>query len=253
MGSRPELPKIDYHLHTNLSWCGRESNKLAAIIDKLTNLGYESIGISDHLHPETDKNIFTRIKKEAETFTSIPVLIGCEADVTEVGSTTIDNIETNQFDYIILAPNHYHLNWVDFPENAKVSYAKTADYLVQTHLTAARCPSADIIGHPFAYSWSRKEDVDPVLKEITIDQLTYIVETAVGNEIAFEVSPASLATSRLSCFTAELCRMVCEKGGFLSLGSDAHQIEKVGDVEKVRIFLSDIGIGAEHILNLSPR
>lgn len=245
------LPLRDYHLHTHLSWCGQESNTPSNIILKLSRLGYDSIGLSDHLHPGTDPEIFTATRQAVQKIGSpLPVLVGCEADVTAIDRTTLPPNATGLFDYIILSPNHHHLDWVAFPEEAKKDPKAAADYTLKTHLTAVSHPAANILGHPFAFSWSREENVEPVLEHITTDKIAELIRVARENEVALEVSPATIRSESLRGFMSQVCLLACENGVRLSLGSDAHWIEDVGNVTMVLDFLAELKVDPENILDL---
>lgn len=241
----------DYHIHTKYSWCGHPSNTPHSILDKLTNLSYASVGFSDHLHPKTDRRIFQLVKEQVRIwnegrFPSLQVLIGCEADVLDKDLLTLDPCFAATLDYVLLAPNHYHLSWVKKPPCGTASREQCLNHLLTTHLSAV-CPLADIIAHPFSYGCPRMAELS---EYIDSDILLPFIQRAKANKVAVEISPTTVQNEHRD-FMYRFYVMCLENGVLLCPGSDAHCLEDVGRMQSVMLFLDQLGAGSEDLLELS--
>lgn len=244
----------DYHIHTEKSACGHASNQTRAILDKVANLGYDSIGLSDHLHPGTDRKIFQQVKGEIQQWreqnAQVPmeVLIGCEADVLAPGVVTIDLSFATIFDYVIVSPNHYHLAWVEKPPCKTATLEQCIEHLLATHLTAAN-PPAQIIAHPFTYGCSRFAEL---VDHLDADRLWPLIHRAKVNQVAMEISSGAVNSPHQE-FVQKFYTLCLENGVKLCPGSDAHRLEDVGELAFLESYLERLGAGPENLLRLHPK
>lgn len=241
----------DYHIHTHYSNCGREENTAEAILGKMSTLGFRVAGFSDHLHPITHSSIFPRLRADvARIETDLTVLFGTEACVLNPDEIVIPEDWVERFDYVILAPTHYHLEWVaspffDTPRRA-------AEFVLAMHRRAVSTPFADIIAHPFANT-KRLGDERAVLEAIRDDEIEEVVDRAYENGIAFEFRLENRQDGPLADLLIRLYARCKRSGVKVSPGSDAHQLERVGRTQTLGEALRRAGLDAGDFVDLSAR
>lgn len=212
----------DFHIHTFRSPCGKPENTVQAVIRRVEGLGLGAIGLSDHLHSDTDPEDFARTRSDVlAAEPRMPVLVGCEAELlNNDGSTTITAERAGAIDYVLLAPLHDYAPYIRYPSLR--SARDTARYVVDRHVAAVSCPLADVIAHPFTGVSFLGYDPEEVLPLVTDSELESIVQAALANGTAFELSRRAMSLPR--SFARRFYRIACEAGVQLLAGSDAHNL-----------------------------
>lgn len=230
----------DFHIHTFRSPCGKPENTVQAVVRRVERLGLASIGFSDHLHSDTDPEDFARTRADVlEAAPSIPVLVGCEAELlSNDGSATITADLAAHLDYVLLAPMHDYAPYIRYPSLRSARDA--ARYVVDRHMAAAACPLADAIAHPFTGVSFLGYSPDEVLPLVTDSELESIVQAALANRTAFELSRRALNLP--SSFARRFYRIVCEAGAELLAGSDAHSLSDLACAGLAFEIASGIGV-----------
>jgi histidinol phosphatase-like PHP family hydrolase len=248
--NEPPYARYDYHIHTFRSPCGEEENTPAAVVRCMEALGFAGMGFSDHLHPHTDPEGFQETRKDVDKAKpAIQVFIGCEAELLGDGRSTITASLAAALDYVLLAPNHYHLAGFRLPSLPKT--ASAVSFVVERHLEAASCPLADVVVHPFTGIDTLGHDPDLVLKAITDGDLEEIVRAASANDAAFELSRRALDLS--SSFMLRFYRLCRDAGVPLVACSDAHNLTTLGCTRKLASLARRIGLEAHHFRKVPMR
>jgi len=241
----------DLHIHTHYSNCGREDNTPEAILRKMGALGFRVAGFSDHLHPITDLSIFPRLRADvARIETELTVLFGTEADVLSPDALVIPEHWVERFDYIVLAPTHYHLTWIASPSFS--SSRKAAEFVVAMHRKAVSTSLADIIAHPFANT-KVLGDERAILEAIRDEEIEELVDRAYANGIAFEFRLENGQDGPLAEVLIGLYALCKRREVNVAPGSDAHGLERVGHTQALEEAVGRVGLEGSDFVDLSER
>lgn len=240
----------DYHIHTYLSPCGKETMLPERIIKLADERGLRKIGFTDHFFGQKDVALSYRTREEVSKIdTEIMVFVGCEAQVNRPGEITIPKEAADKMDFVLLAFQHYQL--LDVVEQPSVRTAQGfAEHSMEMFETAVNAKFVDVIAHPFIFSKIPPLNTEKVMSCINRAKLLSCLEQAKQNKIAMEINPRKLILGReynALCSFFRLCKKIGLK---FSIGSDSHRLEFVGcwDVpSKDRHIFSKLGITLEDL------
>ena len=105
------MKKVDVHIHTFRSPCGKNEMMIDSIVRKAQGLGLDYIGISDHIHTDTPvKEQFEDTVREIRAVNpNLKIYMGCELDIIKPGESTISDYLREHCDYIASIPMHGEL------------------------------------------------------------------------------------------------------------------------------------------------
>ena len=244
----------DYHIHTQLSGCADNDLSIEKIIQLQQIRGTESIGITDH-----DYSYQSKIKtiqavhqtiKAAES--SIEVYFGVESQMLEYQVTSITIRLASYFDYVLMAPNHYHLRGVAQPRNFR-DPRRVALHEIYMFEAAVACPITDAIVHPFLLSPNvfqfSKEELSAfgqeMMRNIEQKRLIYQLDLISQRGLGVEISPKMVRYNQLHLI--EFYKLCIERDVKLLIGSDAHNTKQLEELSLLTPILEDLGVTEEHL------
>ncbi len=234
----------DLHVHTFRSPCGKDEMVPADILRVALDKGLDRLGITDHFYPMTDPFEIeeTRIAfEEAQFLTGNPVelLFGCEVEVSGPGMIAAGPELAESLDFVMAGTTHFQNKGItDFPEG--LDDVQKAFYVLETFQYAVTLPWINVIAHPFF--------VHPtVLTPGAVDvlenyQLRPALEIAKENGIAMEISRRIYHMPEQFIFAARFYALCKEIGLKFTIGSDAHQLQDIGNVLVLRPFIKEMGL-----------
>lgn len=158
-----ELKDIKGDLHTHSSWDGG-ANSIPDMARAAKSLGYEYIGISDHMFLKIEHGLNERqldkrnkeIDKINSGFmvegTGFRILKGCEANIMKDGSIDVKDEALAKLDYVI-ASIHSH-------------FKMAKDEMTQRMIRAMKNPHVDIIAHPTGRLIKKREEYQIDLERV---------------------------------------------------------------------------------------
>lgn len=226
---------VDYHMHTTLS---DGKGKHEEYIKEAVRKGLGEIGFSDHycFKEEWWSMKFKDIPRMVERVSllkgkyEIPVKLGMEMDFLPGFEGRIRKlIETYPFDYVI-GSVHFIGEW-QFEDSKKIADYKKWDidelYKVYFNLVqkAAESGLFDIIGHVDLIKklgFRAKGDISDILRETA--------EVLKKNNVCIEINSSGLERACKEMYPSEKFLRICFDNGVpITLGSDAHKPEDVGN------------------------
>lgn len=214
----------------------------------------EEIGITDHdfSFGSRTKNIDLARKTIDECESSISVRLGAESHMLEYRVPSIDIRFAAYFDYILMAPNHYHFRGVARPTRL-LDPKNVAAHELHMFEAAIACPITDVVVHPFVLSpevfgFSKEEFSEfgrEVMAHVDQKQLINQLDMASQRGIGIEISPKFIKYNQrhLTGFY-QLC---LDREVKLMIGSDAHSAEQLGEVELLKPVLGELGVTEESL------
>lgn len=239
--------KYNLHIHTYHSPCATKRMKVEDIISKAEEVGFEIIGLSDHLDPLQVSLDFVYSNRERlkEINPSMRVLVGCEMSMLSPKRATLNKSKAHLFDYIIAACNHYHLDWVERPKDETPSgYAR--HYLKMLE-GAIDLGFVKIIAHPFYLNALGDFNQNEVISYYEQDELIRILKKAAQANIALELNPRTKFFPGLVKEVIPLCRLC---GVRFVPGSDAHDLGEIAYGKNSESSLESLGITADDLIKV---
>lgn len=214
------IPKIDFHIHTN--WTdGRDS--IQEMYEAACQLNLECILFSEHAR-KSSISWFGSFASEVRALPKKPcrALVGVETRIIDFnGNIEIDNDIISLCDLVIGSIHRFPgkegvpLQFKEVSQNEALEIEfNLAEKLLDN-------PSIEILGHPMGMCYSRYGIAIPDSK------MFQLIEKAKIKGIAFEVN------SKYSADPLKYVQMCRDVGTLISLGSDAHSKEEVGNIINV--------------------
>ena len=244
----------DYHIHTQLSGCADNEFSIEKIIQLQQERGIEAIGITDHDYSYQSKVKTIQAAQEAikQADASIEVHFGVESQMLEYQVTSINIRLASYFDYVLMAPNHYHLRGVAQPRSFR-DPRRVALHEIYMFEAAIACPITDAVVHPFllspdVFKFSTEEISvfgQEMMRNIEQKRLIYQLDLASQRGLGIEISPKVVRYNQLHLI--EFYQLCLERDVKLLIGSDAHNTAQLGELSLLEPILEELGITDEHL------
>ena len=208
--------KIDMHMHTN--WTDGK-NSLFQMMDQANINKMNMIAITDHIRKESDYfwDYISEINKVKNKY-HMRIYSGFEAKILDVyGNIDISNVAVDMAD-IIVASVHRISYMGKFQLPKEFSFEELAQQELNFSLSAIRnSKKINVIGHSGGMSIS-------TYGKFPEEYFENIVYECAKNDIAFEFN-----YKYHQVFEKILKQMLFEYNPYVSVGSDAHEVNKISD------------------------
>lgn len=244
----------DFHIHTRYSGCctDKENTTIRNVVARADKLGYECIGITDHVFSIRDKEVIEKVKADVDEVKNdfkVKVLVSAEVDMMPSGEILIDGEYASTLDYVLVAANHFHLIGQDNPSH--YSPRQAADKLLEYFSRAVESGIADIVAHPFLNLYNAIGNLDEVVAEMKDDEITRILELAKKNKVAVDINSGLFSENpwwhpEIQVRFYKLCRKVGVK---ISPASDSHNLECIGSTRLLKPWIEKIGLDDDDFID----
>ncbi|HPP30776.1 MAG TPA: PHP domain-containing protein [bacterium] len=228
---------IDYHIHTVYSGHSTPDMTVRSIVERAELLGLESIVILEHaFYSSMGRVCLEQIKKEVNYIESgVNILVGMEIDpdYTRKGKLIFDDFNRNELD-IVLVGTHtipgigkgWHIE-LELTQKEKERVYHTWFEMMEAVLEDL---PVDIIAHPGRLI-SRNGIIEKFRGKVLKD-FEHLFSIAKKKDVAFELNESLLKMFQnenlLQPYT-EIVRLALSIGLKISLGSDAHSLDRIGE------------------------
>ena len=272
---------IDWHTHNGASRCVKNPYSLEEGIKSARYQGLFSFGVTNHVHfnspiqdfiPELRQNVDTInqsiIKNEKHKYRTgeVPILMGVELDVDSPEGICVLNPETIKLiDYVIAGP---HNQPTAFLKMQDISEEEEADYFsnLKAVLTSAmKKVPLNIWVHPFLQEIENFVDKywKQYMESILLECLPIIANKGIAIEITGEfhnkfLGPDDWDTSmdgipkykRMITMLTSIYKHAIQFPEIkFTFGSDAHAVDRVGDIASQRLFAKILGVPNNRIVD----
>lgn len=232
--------KIDTHTHTLIS--GHAYNTIDEMIKEATDKNMEVLCITDHGpampgsgHPFYFSNMHILKSKR----TPIPVLFGCEVNILdENGEVDLDEF-CLQRQQLVIASLHSCCFREDVPKTANAVELCSKENCTNALLKIMENPYITIIGHP-------DDEIFPIDYELMVKKAK---ETSTIIELNNSSNNPEGFRKGARQRDLEYLKYCKEYGVYISLGSDAHLKEEIGEFPFILPILEEIDFPEELIIN----
>jgi len=218
--TKENIPKIDYHMHT--VWTDGENTSLE-MYNRAIQEGLNSILFSEHAR-KTSADWFLKFSDEIRSLpkSSCQALVGVETKVVDFDGA-IDSVDQIlEMCDLVMASIHRFPGEKDMKKMCSDIDKKEALKIeLDLSLAVLENKKVDILGHPFGMS-IRRFNIQP-----TEDDFKQIIKKAAETGIAIEVN------SHYHDNPWEIINWCKEFGALISLGSNAHNVNKVGHINRI--------------------
>ncbi len=218
--TKENIPKIDYHMHT--VWTDGENTSLE-MYNRAIQEGLNSILFSEHAR-KTSADWFLKFSDEIRSLpkSSCQALVGVETKVVDFDGA-IDSVDQIlEVCDLVMASVHRFPGEKDMKKMCSDIDKKEALKIeLDLSLAVLENKRVDILGHPFGMS-IRRFNIQP-----TEDDFKQIIKKAAETGIAIEVN------SHYHDNPWEIINWCKEFGALISLGSNAHNVNKVGHINRI--------------------
>ena len=218
--TKENIPKIDYHMHT--VWTDGENTSLE-MYNRAIQEGLNSILFSEHAR-KTSADWFLKFSDEIRSLpkSSCQALVGVETKVVDFDGA-IDSVDQIlEVCDLVMASVHRFPGEKDMKKMCSDIDKKEALKIeLDLSLAVLENKKVDILGHPFGMS-IRRFNIQP-----TEDDFKQIIKKAAETGIAIEVN------SHYHDNPWEIINWCKEFGALISLGSNAHNVNKVGHINRI--------------------
>lgn len=244
----------DYHIHTSISPCAMEEMEMQSIITAQEERGMTAIGFTDHCYGfrYRVKQVKEARKALGKCEASMKVFLGVEAHILQYRISSIASIDfASSFDYVLMAPNHYHIRGVARPDANKPRLIAIHElYMFEA---AVNCPLTDVVAHPFlffpkVFGASTEEMTDfakEIMNQVDYKRLAYVLDTVANLGIGIELSPKFIAFGQTHL--VDFYRLCLEHQVKLFIGSGAHSFDELEKISLLDEIISELGISDEHL------
>ena len=230
----------DFHIHTHLSVCAKDSATVEHYANVAKNLGLKKLGFADHFWDETcgepRTNFYARqglehvlgLKKElaATEFGDTKIYFGCETEYNPITkSAAITPAVAEQFDFIIVPNSHTHMM---MPKDLYEPYEKHKQFMIDAYNNILNSDVSKYIlsmAHPFE-AVCCPYDNKILMKMMTDDEYRYLFDRTAEKGIAVEINVAGKCEQTeqeiLDSEPFRLYRIAKECGCKFTFGSDSH-------------------------------
>jgi len=226
--------EVDLHIHTRYCPCAKKEMTIESIVEKARECRLRTIGLVPHSYPIMEQGqerlrVYETVREEIETLSDVDlqIFLGAEVDCINFSGTLLIGREiAKRVDYILAAPGHYHLSFVNKPpqdEEGKFYYHQTILNLLDNPLVSA-------IAHPYSSLLHEMSTLGKSAKKY----FEKIALKAKENRKAVEINNKLFASS--SHFPGFIenyklfIRILAQNGVMFLLGSDAHSLNNIGKV-----------------------
>jgi histidinol phosphatase-like PHP family hydrolase len=210
-----------------------------AAVAVAAGLGYHTLGFCDHVHVAgiTDWPAHAARLREYRALrdgalsdgvggdlagSPVKVLVGGEFEVQATGQVVECDEILEVCEYVVVAPNHYQLSWV---ESTPGTFAEVAELELDHIETALQWPHTDILAHPFAGTVpDAGHEPNGMWEAADKARVRALLDLALERGVALEIQPKLWFQPDRAGRVTELFDWWLDLGGRVALGSDAHTL-----------------------------
>jgi len=210
--------------------------------------GMTEIGFADHCYGFRYrlKKVEDAKKKLTECETSLKVHLGVEAHMLQYRMPSIGVEFASLFDYVLMAPNHYHIPGVARPDANKPSLI--AIHEIYMFEAAVNSPLTDVIAHPFVFfpktfGMTKEKMADfsvEIMSCIDDKRLAASLDAAADLGIGVELSPKFISFGQAHLI--DFYQLCLEHQVKIFIGSGAHSFEELDKISSLEPIIAKLGI-----------
>lgn len=241
-----ELFSANYHIHTNLSRCGKKEMVLADIVNAAKKAGLREIAVTDHINPfespKIERNLRRLVPQREQLKTDVKIYIGAELSAHGESKYTL-KYSDKKLEYCLYSHNHYHMRGWEQPEDRSPSGYK--EHCKKVLYNVINSGKADCMAHPFIDRYIVREFEDEfgftfgcITNLWTDNEIGDIMEAGKAKKVAWEINTTALMPYK--DFMRRYFHIGKEIGVCFNLGTDAHALQNIDPSPLKEFFIKEI-------------
>jgi histidinol phosphatase-like PHP family hydrolase len=247
-----KAPRYDFHIHTKYLGCANETMEVPEIVKVCERLGVATLGITDHLNTLDKLELHVPIRDDLLAVeTEVEVYFGVELNFLGCDDEFAYNPEVQEelgFQFAIGGIHGTYLKEYDL--------AKLVEIQHRHHLKTCEDPLVQVLVHPY---WFGKGEFDrngwPWFDSMKVVPESCVRELAhASRETGTAIEINGGANLKSSAYSEDYVKeyfdylsLLAEEGAMFSLGSDAHDINRLAVIEDVWAGAEQLGLSHEQI------
>ena len=249
--------EFDNHIHTVYSGHADSNMTVGNIIDKAKSIGLSRIAITEHAfdwHMGPKGNLALIRKEVAKVSTNVQIDIGLEVDpdTENPGKLHFDDFEKGELYPVLVGFHgypgvnrgwHEKLNLTLREKNRIYSkWLKIMHKLIENR-------KVDILAHPGRIIM--QNGITDEFSGSVLRDFQGLAVAAKQYNVAFEINETllnSIPTEKLQRSYNQIIQTMVESGVKISVGSDAHSLDKIGQFDKVSELTESLNLQPENLL-----
>ena len=246
------IPRCDFHIHTKHLKCANATMEVVDIVKECERLGVKKLGITDHLNTLDKLDLHLKIKDDIERLnTSVSVYFGVELNFMAADGDFAFSAEIRDRLGFQFAIGGIHGTYLDTYDLKKI-----VDVQRRHHLRTCRNPLVDVLVHPY---WFGKGEFDS--KGWPWFESMQAVPEAYARELGRTAKETGTAIEINGCANLEnpdyndryvkeyiaFMSIIAEEGACFSLGSDAHDINRLTCIQSAWKVAEQLKLPADRI------
>lgn len=239
---------IDCHIHTFYQRCGNETMTIPNIVRRAEAIGLKTIAITDHLNTIDRLERFRYIKADIEDVrTDIEVFLGVELNYPSCDGEFVYSDEIRReygFEVVIGGIHAAYSESLDPREVLEIQH--------HHFMKTLENPLVNVLVHPFWFTRTTLEQRpaeywESLIASIPDSMLDAWATASVKRQCAIEINSHALffnpsLSSRFKQAYLDLIGKLADRKAWFSIGSDAHDINTLGQSFYVEGILHGLGI-----------
>ncbi len=239
-----DIPHYDFHIHTKYLGCANATMEIDAIVRQCERLGVTALGITDHLNTLDKLDLHIPIKRDIESLdTNIAVYFGVELNFRGCDGEFAFSPEIKEqygFQFAIGGIHGIYLDTYDL--------AKIVDIQHRHHLKTCHDPLVEVLVHPYNMIKKVFEKMEWHPFRMSAVPESYVRElgqTAKATGTAIEIHWRCL--DDLGDEYVDFLSILAAEGACFSLGSDAHDINRLSNAIPTWHTAGQLNLSADRI------
>ena len=245
-------PRYDFHMHTKYLGCANETMEVPAMIRECERLGVTTLGITDHLNIIDRLPLHEHIRDDiAALETDIEVYFGVELNYTGCDEDYVWNEEIRGsmgFQFAIGGIHGTYLKEYDLGKLLEIQH--------RHHLKTCEDPLVDVLVHPY---WFGKGEFDAndwpwfdSMKVVPDSLARELGQVARETGTAVEINGGACLRSathgeKYAAEYYDYLAVMNEESPVFSVGSDAHDINRLREIEASWEMIERLGVPEERV------
>jgi histidinol phosphatase-like PHP family hydrolase len=258
-----DMLDLDYHIHTSLSPCSTQEMTIENILGREIERKAKSIALTDHCYSfeYSIKNVsrarlriretVQKMVEKGEADESLKVFFGVEAEILEYRYVSITPELAGEFDFVLVAPNHYHVlkpMIVDIRTPSALAINELYNFQA-----AVKNPTTDVVAHPFQlrpqeFGVTKAEMAEfsrEMMGKIDWKELSEILETACRRGVGIELNPNFMRYGQTHLM--DFYSLCLEKRVKLFIGSDAHALDDLDSIDLLAPVIEQLRVSNKNL------
>jgi putative hydrolase len=236
---------MDLHIHTELSGHARQGTDVRSVIQVIHNIPLTVAAITEHVEKPSDAWRIATIRDAVKELHSMDIMIGAEitADPIHMDGRLTISPSLLDVDIVIAAIHHYPgtaCYWYESLSCGSVAKEILLNQWLEWSVAVVSTGCVDILAHPgllplqTGMAWN--DTLISAFKELLL--------ACRANQVAFELNEGlarKFGPGRLEGYK-QVFHLAKELGVKISLGSDAHSLDKIGSFAWSQEVIGELGL-----------